>query len=111
MALTTAGKNTALNALSGVFTLSLHTGLPGDTGASNEATGGGYSRKTITLGAAASGLRALTATPLFDVAAGSYSHYAIFAGAVCVDTGTLDSTKVLNEAGQISINSGSISLT
>jgi len=112
MSLTTAGKNTALNGLTATtFRISLHTSNPGDNGSTAEASGNGYARQTVTLGAAAGGSRALTNTPTFDLGAASYSHYGIWADTTCIDTGTLDSTKVLGETGQITLNSGSISLT
>ena len=112
MSLTVAGKNMALGGLTaGTFRLSLHTGNPTDAGTALEASGGSYARQTVTIGVAAEGARNLTNTPTFDVDAGSYSHFGIWADTVCIDVGSLNSTKVLNETGQIQINNGSISLT
>lgn len=69
MSLTTAAKNTMLNALT-IDAASLHTAFPGLTGA-NEVTGGtpAYARKAVTFGAAAGGSRSLSAAVTFDVPA------------------------------------------
>lgn len=65
MALITATKNFMLDSLT--FThASLHTGDPGATGV-NEVTGGSYARQTITMGAAAAGVRAASNQPTFNV--------------------------------------------
>jgi hypothetical protein len=80
MALSDAGKHVMLNALAGVAVwASLHTGDPGTTGAS-EATGGSpaYARKAITWNTAASGALDNNANPVFDVPAGTYSHFGLW---------------------------------
>jgi hypothetical protein len=77
MPYTNAGKNLMLDALRGINPsvalayASLHTALPGESGAS-EVTGGSpaYARKPITMGAAASGSMAATNQPVFDVPGG-----------------------------------------
>lgn len=56
----TAAKNTMLDACT-VNQMSLHTGDPGAAGAANEVSGGGYSRQACSFGAAAAGVRTLTA--------------------------------------------------
>ena len=65
MSLTTAAKNTMLNALT-VNLASLHTAFPGLTGAS-EVTGGGYAQQAITFGAAAGSIRTSTGAVAFSV--------------------------------------------
>jgi len=69
MSLTTAAKNTMLNALT-IDTASLHTAFPGLTGA-NEVSGGApaYARKAVSFAAAAGGSRSLSAAVTFDVPA------------------------------------------
>tara|TARA_R110002167_G_scaffold91458_1_gene246087 strand:- start:161202 stop:161546 length:345 start_codon:yes stop_codon:yes gene_type:complete len=109
MALTEAGKALALGPLSAT-TMSLHTGDAGDTGAENEATGGGYARKACTLAAASAGARALINDPLFDVPAGTFPNYGLWIDDVCIEAGLLGSPKVLNEAGQVIITDGDINL-
>jgi len=110
MALTTAGKTLALGPLSAT-TMSLHTGVAGNTGATNEASGGGYARKSCAFAAESGGSRALAASVLFDVGAAIYTHYALWIGASCIDTGALTSPKDLSAgAGQVNITTGSISI-
>jgi len=75
--MSTAGKNLVLNALAAAIShLSVHTAIPDDTG-SSEATGGtpAYARKAATWGSAASGAVSISNTPVFDVPAGTFSHY------------------------------------
>lgn len=110
MSLTTAGKNEALDAVT-MTTMSLHTADPTDNGSVGEASGGSYARQACAFGAAAAGARALSATVTFDLLAAAYTHYALWEGATCKDTGALSSTKTLTEAGQVDITAGSVSLT
>ncbi len=92
MSLTTAAKNTMLNALT-IDTASLHTTFPGLTGA-NEVAGGtpAYARKAVSFGTATGGARSLSAAVTFDVPAttvrwfgfwvsGSFVGYAANGGA------------------------------
>jgi hypothetical protein len=67
----TVAKNAMLNALS-LANASLHSGFPGQTGAS-EISGGApaYARKAITVGSASGEARTLTAGVTFDVGAGT----------------------------------------
>lgn len=67
MSITVTGKNAMLDALD-VVSLSLHTAFPGATGA-NEVTGGTYARKAATFGAAAAGVRTMSAAVTPDVPA------------------------------------------
>lgn len=67
MSLTTNAKNQMLDALE-LTKLSLHTDFPGATGA-NEVTGGGYAKASVTFGAAASGVRSLSASASVTVPA------------------------------------------
>jgi len=111
MALTTAGKNTALDALS-ITQVSLHTGAPGDTGASNEVSGGSYAKQSITFSAAAAGSADSSNQPVFDVPGGTtVSHYAFWAGATCVDTGALSSSETFQGDGQYTLTDADISIT
>lgn len=83
MALSTNGRNTAVDGLATAATsVSLHTADPGTTGA-NEVTGGtpAYARKTPTWAAAAGGSRALQGTVVFDVPSGvTVSHFGLWNG-------------------------------
>ena len=83
MALSNAGKDVMLDALADVAVyVSLHTADPGTTGA-NEATGGSpaYSRKSITWNTAANGNLDSSNQPVFDVPAGTYSHFGLWSAA------------------------------
>lgn len=77
MSFTTNGKNQMLDAL-GVASASLHTAFPGATGAS-EVSGGSYARQTATFGAAAAGVRSLSAAVTFDVPAVTVSWCGLWA--------------------------------
>ena len=111
MALTVAGANLALGAITGTITMSIHTGAPGDSGAANEVSGGGYARQTITLSAASARTRTLSNTPVFNIPGSTtISHYAIWAGATCVDVGALNASQAFSTAGTYTVNSGSISI-
>lgn len=80
MALNNNGKHVMLDALAGVATfVSLHTADPGTTGTS-EATGGSpaYARKSCTWNAAAGGNLDNSNAPVFDVPAGTYTHFGLW---------------------------------
>lgn len=62
-------KNTMLGALT-ITQASAHTGFPGGTGA-NEVAGGGYARVAVTFGAAAAGIRSLSAGVNLTIPAGT----------------------------------------
>ncbi|HSG93648.1 MAG TPA: hypothetical protein VK999_07990 [Methylotenera sp.] len=112
MSLTDAGANQALDGIAGPFTVSIHTGAPGDSGAANEVTGGSYARQTITLAAAAARARSMTDDPVFAIPAGvTVSHYAVWSGGVAKGVGALPSTQTFTEAGNLTLTSGTISIT
>lgn len=72
-ALVDNGKNVALDGLGAVAVFaSLHTATPNSSG-SNEVSGGSpaYARKALTWSAAATGSKATSNTPVFDVPAGT----------------------------------------
>ena len=80
MPLSDAGKNVALDALAGVAQyVSLHIADPGTTGA-NEAAGGvpSYARKAIAWNAASGGNLDDSTTAVFDVPAGTYTHFGLW---------------------------------
>lgn len=84
-------------------TYSLHTANPGAAGTANEATGGGYSRKTTTFGAPASGV--VTGTKMtFDVAQGTYPYACRWAGTTLLDVFKFpDPAPSVTPAGQIDV--------
>jgi hypothetical protein len=100
-ALSTLGKNSALDAWAAIYTFgSLHSAYPADTGA-NEIAGGApaYSRETLTFAAAAAGSLALAAVlPTFDVPGG---------GTVVAWLGAWDAGVAGNFGGAIPISGGS----
>lgn len=110
MALTTAAKNTALDALT-FNKMSLHTGDPSEAGTANEVTGNGYARQTVAFSAAANGTRSLNGTLQFDAGAGTYTHYALWNNTTCVSYAALSASVTLSATGKVEIGSGSLSLT
>jgi len=95
MSLTTAAKNSMLNALS-IDTASLHTAFPGVTGA-NEVTGGApaYARKAVTFGVAAGGTRSLSASVTFDVPATTVRWFGFWVSGSFVGYATNGGTQLL----------------
>lgn len=111
MSLTTAGKNTALDALA-ITQASLHTADPTDDGSVGEVTGGSYARQTITFAAASAGARDSSNQPVFPVPAGTtVSHYALWAGATCVDKGSLSASETFAADGNYTLTDADISIT
>jgi hypothetical protein len=111
MPLTTASLNQALDAIT-VTQMSLHNTNPTAAGNVGEISGGGYARQTVTFGAAASGVRNLSGTPTFNVAAGTtVSHYVIWDGATVKEFGAFTAPETFGNAGTYRVTSGSISLT
>lgn len=106
MAIATTGqKNTLASAYAAAGSwVSLHTGTPGSTGAS-EATGGSpaYARKQTTWGSASGG--AITGSSVtFDVPLGTYSHWGLWtasSGGTFLDGGALSSSVTLSAQGQV----------
>lgn len=96
MALTTAGKNAALDGIldGGSIQISIHTANPTDAGTANEVSGGTYARQTATFSAASGGTKAMSGTETFDIPGGvTITHYAIWVGSTCVDTGALQNNE------------------
>jgi hypothetical protein len=100
--LSDAAENTVLDAIfngtgttySGLPTadvfIGLHSGDPGDTGATNELTGGGYVRQQVAFGAAASGTLSNTGAITWSVPAGNvvaWSAWSASSGGTCYATG------------------------
>ena len=79
MAFTTASKDAAVNALTGLGTwVALCNGDPSTTGANTIA---GVDRQQTTWGSSSSGTANGTQVTFSSVPAGSYTHYAIFTAA------------------------------
>jgi hypothetical protein len=68
MSATTAARNAHLTAVT-IDAMSLHSGFPGQTGAS-ELSGSGYARQTTSMNAASGGVRTLATAETFTVGAG-----------------------------------------
>lgn len=83
--------------------LALHTGAPGETGASNEVStsGTGYARQAITFGAASGGSAANTNAPTFTNAGtdfGTISHLSVWdasSGGNCLWQGAATASKII----------------
>ena len=113
MALTTSGKNIAADSIA-YDSVSLHTADPTDGGSVAEVSGGSpaYARKAITLGAASNGVRSATSQPTFDIPAGTtITHYALWQGLVCVDTGTLPVAETYGGQGTYTLTSLTVTTT
>lgn len=95
MSLTTAAKNTMLNALT-IDTASLHTAFPGLTGA-NEVSGGSpaYARKAVSFAAAAGGSRGLSAAVTFDVPATTVRWFGFWSSGTYVGYAANGGTQLL----------------
>jgi hypothetical protein len=97
--------------------LSLHTGAPGETGASSEVSGGGYARQAITFGAASAGTATNANSPSFTASGanfGTISHAAIFDASTsgnCLWQGALTSSKTINDGDTFQMPSGQLSVS
>lgn len=115
MALTVTAKNLMLDYLGTLIThLSLHSGDPGTTGAS-EISGGTYARRPVTWGASSAGDLHASNAPLFNVPANtSVSHWggwsALTAGTFYAG-GSLSATEAFTAAGTYQITSTDVTLT
>ena len=103
MALSTAGKNVALDAIAAVAGyVSLHTGDPGGTGA-NEVVGGSYARQAGTWNAASGGNLDNSNAPSFSVPASTtVSHFGLWSaptGGTYYGSGSLSSSESYGAAG------------
>lgn len=114
MALSTAGKNVALDGLGAVAVYaSLHTADPGATGTS-EVSGGSpaYARKAITWNAASSSNLDSSNAPVFNVAAGTtVTHFGLWS-AVSAGTwyggGALSSSAAFTAQGQYTLTDADV---
>jgi hypothetical protein len=115
MPLNNSAKHAMLNQLAtlAVFA-SLHTADPGTTG-TGEVSGGApaYARKAITWNAAAAGGLDNNANPVFDVPAGTYTHFGLWS-AVTAGTfyggGTLSAQETYAAQGQYTLSDVDITL-
>lgn len=116
MPLTDTAKNLMLNQLAGVaIYVSLHTADPGTTGA-NEATGGSpaYARKSITWNAAAAGNLDSSNAPVFDVPAGTYTHWGLWSASTAgtfYGGGPLSANETFGAQGTYTLTDADVNLT
>ena len=115
MALNDNAKHVMLNQLATVAVFaSLHTADPGTTGTS-EATGGSpaYARKAITWNAAASGALDNNANPVFDVPAGTYTHFGLWSASTAgtfYGGGSLSASETFAAQGTYTLSDADITL-
>lgn len=107
MAFNTNFRNDAVNAVAqngAANVYSLHTGDPGTTGA-NEVTGGSpaYARKTATGFPAAASGAATNSQVVFDVPAGTYTHWARWKAGVFYEGGPLPAAETYNGQGTLGL--------
>lgn len=116
MPLESVGLNLAADGVrAGIVLMSLHTANPGATG-TNEVSGGGYARKTITWGASSGGISSATGSPVAAFtgpASQAITHVGYrnsggttWYGSV-VPTGDL----AFNAAGQLNVTAATITAT
>ena len=111
MTLSVTSLNQALDAIT-VTQMSLHNTNPTAAGNAGEISGGGYARQSVAFAAAAAGVRNLSGTPTFNVAAGTtVSHYVIWDGATVKEYGAFTASETFGNAGTYKVTSGTITLT
>lgn len=116
MAFSTSGKDVMLDQLGTVAVYaSLHTADPGGTGTS-EATGGtpAYARKSITWNASSGGSKTASNAPVFDVPAGTYSHFGLWSavsGGTFYGGGTLSASETFAAQGTYTLSTTTLSVT
>jgi hypothetical protein len=98
--------------------MSLHTGSPGETGASNEVTGNAYARTAITFGANSGGACSNDAATTFPTPTpsdwGTVSHFALWdasSAGNCLYYGALTSSVVTSAGVALSFPIGSVVVT
>lgn len=113
--LSTTGKNVMLDAIGAVAVYaSLHTADPGATGTS-EATGGSpaYARKSITWNAASGGALDNNANPIFDVPAGTFTHFGLWSAVTAgtyYGSGALSSSETFAAQGTYTLTDADITM-
>lgn len=108
MTLKVAALNQAVDAIT-VTQMSLHSGAPTDAGTANEISGGSYARQNVAFGAAANGVRTITAPAVFSVAAGTtVAYYVIWDGAVVKDVGQFLQQEVFGNAGTYTVTTATL---
>lgn len=117
MPILNTGKNAMLDQLGTLAGFAaLHTGDPGTTGSANELSGGSpaYARKAITWSAAASGSKASSSAPQFDIPPGTTvawaSIWSAATGGTCYATYDLPDEAFTGQ-GQYTLSSLTQSLT
>lgn len=116
MPFSNAGKHVMLDQLGTVAVFaSLHTSDPGTTGTA-EATGGSpaYARKSITWNAASGGSKGSASAPVFDVPAGTYSHFGLWSaasGGTFYGGGSLSASETFAAQGTYTLSTATLGLT
>jgi hypothetical protein len=106
-------RNTAAPAITTPW-ISLHTGDPGETGAS-EATGGSYVRQSASFDLAAAGATANTGAVTFtSMPSGTLTHVGVWDASSAGNFlwgGSLTASKTLNTGDTFQINAGDLDVT
>lgn len=106
-------RNSAVPAITTVY-VSLHTGDPGETGAS-EATGGSYVRQSSSFDVAAAGATANTGAITFtSMPSGTLTHVGCWDASSAGNFlwgGSLTASKTLNTGDTFQINAGDLDVT
>lgn len=107
-------RNTAYTPAATVYA-ALFTADPGETGASNEVSGGSYARQAVTFSAASGGVIASSADVTFDaLPAATITHFGIFdasTGGNFLYGGALSSSVELISGSDVVFSSGQITVT
>lgn len=109
MPLFTSGLNEALDGITSITHISLHTAQPNSSG-SNEASGGSYARQSVTLAASSSGARTHGAVS-FPVPAGTFTHVAYWTASTagtCKGYAPLPASETFASAGTLNLAGGTL---
>lgn len=115
MALSTAGRNAAVNGVTALVThISLHTADPGGSGTS-EVAGGSYARKSVTWDAASSGVGGISNDPVYDVPASTtITHYGLWSASTSgtyYGGGSLSASEAYTGAGTYTLTADTVTIT
>ena len=112
MALSTAAKNSALDAIfQGAITVSLHTADPGATGA-NELTGGGYARQSATFTSASNGQTSNSATVTWtNLPASTITHVGVWKAGVYQASAAATTPRTVASGDGVFVNPGSLTFS
>jgi len=94
-----------------IDTVSLHTGNPGTSGASNEvASASGYARQSATFPSASGGTLTMSNAPSFSVPATTVAYVGFWAGSTFIGSDAVTS-EVFGAPGSYTLTAATLSIT